>query len=83
MNSGYILFPTSAGAFATERLLKSLNIGIKLISTPRRLSSDCGVSAYFWDIESKKVEEILSKADLEFKIVEYKDEFIESKVKKS
>lgn len=79
MNSGYILFPTSAGAFATERLLKSLNIKIKLISTPRHLSSDCGISAYFWDSPSKEVEEILNKVELEFKIVEYKDEFIEAK----
>ena len=58
LKSGYILFETTAAAFLCEKVLKEKNINIKLAPTPRNLSSDCGISAYFWGIESKLVDEI-------------------------
>lgn len=81
MTSGYITFPTSAGAFATEKILNAHDIKVKLISTPRFLSSSCGVSAYFCGVETKKVEEILQEYELEFSIKEYVDEYIEKRMR--
>lgn len=80
MTSGYITFPTSAGAFATEKILLANNIKVKLISTPRFLSSSCGVSAYFCKTETKIVEELLNKYELEFSITEHVDEYIEKRM---
>lgn len=80
MTSGYITFPTSAGAFATEKILRAHEIKIKLVSTPRFLSSSCGVSAYFCGADVKDVEDILNAYELEFSIKEYVDEYIEKRM---
>lgn len=80
MTSGYITFPTSAGAFATEKILCANNIKVKLISTPRFLSSSCGVSAYYCETETKVVEELLKEYELEFSITEHVDEYIEKRM---
>ncbi|ASM35424.1 DUF3343 domain-containing protein [Campylobacter sp. RM12327] len=80
MTSGYITFPTSAGAFATEKILRANDIKVKLISTPRFLSSSCGVSAYFCGANVEDVYKILQEYDLEFNIKEYVDEYIEKRM---
>lgn len=77
--SGYILFQTTAVAFLCESLLKAHNIKVKLTPTPRFFSSDCGVSAYFWDAEIAKIEQVLNDEGLEFELKKYKDEYLEKK----
>lgn len=77
--SGYILFQTTAAAFLCESLLKSQHIKVKLTPTPRFFSSDCGISAYFWDESLEKVEIFLRSKNLDFELKEYKDEYLEKK----
>lgn len=78
MNSGYILFATTAAAFMVENHLKSKSIKVKLTPTPRFLSSDCGISAYFWEREPNLVEEYLKELEIEFKITPYKEKRLEN-----
>ena len=47
---GVILFHTSTSAMQAETVLSRAKLPVKLIPTPRQLSSDCGVSLRFlWD----------------------------------
>ena len=39
-----VTFYTTAGAIATERLCRRLGLEGKLISVPRRITSDCGMA---------------------------------------
>lgn len=66
-----ITYHTSNMAFATESICKDNGIKGELISAPRKLSSDCGVS-YATDIENKaKIEELFKEYKIEFeKMVE-------------
>ncbi|RDU65211.1 DUF3343 domain-containing protein [Helicobacter sp. MIT 14-3879] len=48
MVKGYIIFYTSADVFESESILNLITeVSIKLVSTPRKFSSDCGISIYF------------------------------------
>lgn len=68
MISGYILVYSSADAFYAEEIFKTHNINIKLMPTPRELSSDCGVCIYF-EIESiDKIHLVLNNKNLEYEI---------------
>lgn len=61
-----ITFYTSSAAMATERLCKENSIEGKLISAPRNLSSDCGIS-YATDVSNReKLEELLKERKIEF-----------------
>ena len=44
---GVVLFHTTSAAMRAEKVLKNAGIAVKLIPTPRELSSDCGISARF------------------------------------
>ena len=46
IKKGYLLFFTTASAFESEALLKSLDVRFKLTPTPREFSSDCGIAIY-------------------------------------
>jgi hypothetical protein len=47
---GIILFHSSSSAMQAEAVLQKGNFTVKLVPTPRQLSSDCGVSLRFdWD----------------------------------
>ncbi|MBP3201787.1 MAG: DUF3343 domain-containing protein [Lachnospiraceae bacterium] len=66
-----ITFYTSSEAMATERICREANIDGKLISAPRDLTSDCGIS-FATDISNKDViEKLLKEKKVEYeKIVE-------------
>ena len=49
IKKGYLLFFTTASAFESEALLKSLDVRFKLTPTPREFSSDCGIAIYLLD----------------------------------
>jgi hypothetical protein len=44
---GVVLFHTSSAAFRAEKLLRGHSVPVKLIPTPRALSSDCGTALRF------------------------------------
>ena len=66
-----ITYHTSNMAFATEKLCKEKNISGELISAPRLLSSDCGIS-YATDIANKEnIEQLFKENKIEYeKMVE-------------
>ena len=47
---GVALFHTTSAAFRAEKILRSHAFVVKLIPTPREISSDCGTALRFaWD----------------------------------
>ena len=66
-----VTFYTSSEAMATERICKDAGIDGKLISAPRNLTADCGIS-YAIDISNKEIiEKLLKEKGIEFeKMVE-------------
>ena len=66
-----ITYYTSNMAFATERACKDNDIKGELISAPRKLSSDCGIS-YATLVENKeKIESLFKRYKIEYeKMVE-------------
>ena len=61
-----ITFYTSSAAMATEKYCKENAIEGKLISAPRNLSSDCGIS-YATDVGNReKIEKLLKEKKIEF-----------------
>jgi hypothetical protein len=63
---GVILFHTNTSAMQAEAVLVRAKQDIKLIPTPRELSSDCGISLRFdWDFKSE-VEAHLLRAKVDF-----------------
>jgi hypothetical protein len=44
---GVVLFFTTSAAMRGEKVAKKAGLGVKLIPTPRQLSSDCGIALRF------------------------------------
>jgi putative Se/S carrier protein len=62
---GVVLFYTTSSAMRAEKVLGNGKLSIKLIPTPRELSSDCGIAIRFnWD-RAGDVEALLSAARVE------------------
>jgi hypothetical protein len=62
---GVVLFHTSSSAMQAEAVLVRAKFQVKLIPTPRELSSDCGISLRFdWNLNSD-VQACLEKARVE------------------
>ena len=61
-----VTFYTSSEAMATEKACKESNISGSLISAPRNLTADCGIS-YATDVENQeKIEELLKEKKVEY-----------------
>ena len=61
-----VTFFTSSAAMATEKFCKEKNIDGKLISAPRNLSSDCGIS-YATSVSNRdKLIELLKEKNIEY-----------------
>jgi hypothetical protein len=56
---GIVLVPSTSHAIKGEKLLLQSGLTVKLIPTPRQLSSDCGMSLRFAWAERERVEELL------------------------
>lgn len=64
-SQGVALFRTSSSAMRAEAVLTRSGVPVRLIPTPRELSSDCGVALRFdWD-EREKVAALLAEAHVE------------------
>lgn len=63
---GVILFSTNSSVMKAEAVLMRVKQEIKLIPTPRELSSDCGICICFDWSQKSAVEELLERAKVDF-----------------
>ena len=62
---GVVLFHNSSSAMQAEAVLVRAKLAVKLIPTPRELSSDCGISLRFdWNLNGE-VKTLLEGAHVE------------------
>lgn len=61
-----ITFHTSDMAFATEKVCKDENIDGKLISAPRTLSADCGISFATGPLNRERILDALVRHSIEY-----------------
>jgi len=62
---GVVLFYTTSSVMRAEKVLGKANVKVKLIPTPRELSSDCGIALRFdWE-QAENIEAILDEAHVE------------------
>ncbi|OGO04925.1 MAG: hypothetical protein A2Y73_06785 [Chloroflexi bacterium RBG_13_56_8] len=61
---GVVLVPSISQAIQGEKLLLRVGLSVKLIPTPRQLSSDCGVAIRFDWTQREQVEEQLQRIGL-------------------
>lgn len=62
---GVALFFTTSAVMQAETLLQHHGISVRLIPTPRTLSSDCGIAIRFDAGLLDRVQELLQQADVE------------------
>lgn len=68
MSQGVVLFHTTTSALRAEKILQKAGLTVKLIPTPRELSSDCGIALRLELSDRAEVEERLTGAGLEIEI---------------
>jgi hypothetical protein len=66
---GVVLFPGTQAAIRAEKLLANDGREVKLVPTPRHLSSDCGVALRFSWHEMAEVVNRLKNASVDFETV--------------
>ena len=59
MSHGVVLVPSTSHAIRAEQVCHRAGLKVKLIPTPRRLSSNCGTALRFTWEERERVEEAL------------------------
>lgn len=57
-------FHTTSSAFRAENVLKAAGLECKLIPTPRKLSSDCGVALRFDILKIDDVKSVVERANI-------------------
>ncbi len=65
-----VLVHTTSHAIHAERVLKRAGVGVKLIPTPRHLSSDCGSSVRIADEDRERAERLLTENNVPIDRVE-------------
>jgi len=60
------LFYSTSLAIRGEKLAKNAGLEVKLIPTPRHLSSDCGTAMRFFEKDRDVVEKTFDEAELEY-----------------
>jgi hypothetical protein len=66
---GVVLFSGTQAALRAEKLLERVGQVVKLIPTPRHLSSDCGVALRFSWAEQNEVVNTLDRARLAYETI--------------
>ena len=61
-----VTFHTSSEAMATEKVCKEAGIEGQLISAPRELTADCGISYAAEVTDKARIEELLNSKKIEF-----------------
>ena len=59
-----VLFHSSSHALRAEKVLQAAGISIKMIPTPRQLSSDCGMSLRFERADEERVARALTEYEV-------------------
>jgi hypothetical protein len=62
---GVLLFHTSSAALRAEKTLMRQGLQVKLVPTPRDLSSDCGIALNFRGSDAGSVQSLLVNARVE------------------
>ncbi len=62
---GVVLFHTSSAALRAEKTVTRAGLAVKLVPTPRELSSDCGLALRFASSEGERVRLLLQAARVE------------------
>ena len=62
---GVVLFYTTSAAMRAEKILMKENLAVKLIPTPRELSSDCGIALRFDWKQAESARNALDEARVE------------------
>jgi hypothetical protein len=62
---GVLLFHNSSSAMQAEAVLVRAGLKVKLIPTPRHLSSDCGVALRFDGSQNAEVTALLDRAHVD------------------
>jgi hypothetical protein len=62
---GVVLFHTTSAAMRAEKVLQRADLPIKLIPTPRRFSSDCGIALRFDWTDAQRIRGLLTEATVE------------------
>lgn len=68
MNQGVVLFHTTSAALRAEKVVQKAGLKVKLIPTPRELSSDCGIALRFELDDREAIEQLLEDARVEGEI---------------
>ena len=68
MSRGVVLFHTTSSALRAEKILQREGLIIKLIPTPRELSSDCGIALRFEWNDREQIEVHLIHAGVEHEV---------------
>lgn len=61
-----VLFYSTSLAIRGEKIAKNGNANVKLIPTPRHLSSDCGIVLRFEEKDKEKIIDLFTKANLDY-----------------
>ena len=70
---GVILFHTTSSVLRAEKLLIKEGAAVKLIPTPRQLSTDCGIALRFdWNCRDR-ITSVLEEARVEIDAVHFLD----------
>ena len=70
---GVILFHTTSSVLRAEKLLIKEGAAVKLIPTPRQLSTDCGIALRFdWNYRDR-ITSVLEEARVEIDAVHFLD----------
>jgi hypothetical protein len=62
---GVVLFHTSSSAMQAEAVLAKAGLSVRMIPTPRELSSDCGLALRFEWAAHEQVGKLLEKLHVE------------------
>lgn len=68
MKHGIVLFHTTTSALRAEKLLIKAGLAVKLVPTPRTLSSDCGIALRFSPGNEADVRQNLDQAQMDYEI---------------
>jgi hypothetical protein len=62
---GVILFHTNSSVLRAEKVLRRSGLAVRIVPTPRELSSDCGISLRFEWIREAEARRLLDEAGVE------------------
>ena len=65
-NTCVVLFHSTSLAIRGEKIAKSAGVNVKLVPTPRHLSSDCGIALRFNAADEDTIVEVFKRSNLDY-----------------